>query len=118
MVSRPGIGFLLLLVALIAAGCDGNRYGGYTKTEAKAQARYAFNQIAKAQDQQYAAMGLGPAPPPRSYKIIGAEHATVPTGSSGWFITFRNDAVDDQVCVNVWRNAETGDRGRWQEADC
>jgi hypothetical protein len=105
--------FVASKAAVALMGCSPtNEYGGYTKEEAKDAGTYGLEQLARTYADDFEAVGLPSDFSAERYELIGAEHSTSSTGSDAWLITFVNDQLRDQVCINVWRNDETGDRGR------
>lgn len=102
--------WLLLVPLLVVAGCGGggsDAYGGYTKAEARIQAKYGLLQLLERVQDVRAFRG---------YQIIGFTKGHSTTGADAWRVTFANDPQRVQVCFNVWRNEDT--KGRVEGRAC
>lgn len=99
----------ILGALLVVAGCGGgsDSYGGYTKAQARIQAKYGLLQLLeRVQDVRSF----------RGYQVIGFAKGHSTTGADAWRVTFVNDPQRVQVCFNVWRNEDT--KGRVEGRAC
>lgn len=97
--------WIALVALLVVSGCGGSTdsYGGYTKAQARIQAKYGLLQLLERVQDVRAFRG---------YQLIGFAKGHSTTGADAWRVTFVNDPQRVQVCFNVWRNKDTGGHGR------